>query len=371
MAKTYSTLYSDVISEIDKRIGKEVVTSGSRYSVQPDGEGGSINSRSLATIVANVVTELGDLIEARIISGLDVTATDPSSDSINISAGVGTSNGRKWEILTDTTLQIPFDSSTYVFYVVLFNNAFEISRTHDNTRCEICKIIVPNPGTTSAIVDDKPSDGYDAWIVSAKDIVYDEDQEFDDASIEKLRDIIGDVLADNLIGNITLSENLKITNAQGSLEIDSESVKIFSEDDALLAKFNRKGTFFYDNAGVEVAKFSVDEARIGNIRIMTNAIQSGNFIENSSGFRIRDDGDAEFNNIRLRGTLYTSTIAENIYINPGILFIGDMNLNDDIALLAGKKVIFDRDLGADTYWVYNSVTAYLEGWVDGVKRIEL
>ena len=31
----------------------------------------------------------------------------------------------------------------------------------------------------------------------------------------------------------------------------------------------------------------------------------------------------------------------------------------------------DHNYGADTYWVYNIITEYLEGWVDGVKRIEL
>jgi hypothetical protein len=107
------------------------------------------------------------------------------------------------------------------------------------------------------------------------------------------------------------------------------------------------------------------------MNVTPHTFQSGNYIANVSGFVIYDYGDAEFNNIRLRGTLYTSTIAENIYINPDIRFIGDLNLDDDLALLAGKKLIFDRDMGQDTYWKYNPDTAYLEGWVDGDKRIEL
>jgi len=40
------------------------------------------------------------------------------------------------------------------------------------------------------------------------------------------------------------------------------------------------------------------------------------------------------------------------------------------AIPSGEKLIFEGLLG-DTYWTYNSATAYLEGWVDGTKRIEM
>jgi hypothetical protein len=42
----------------------------------------------------------------------------------------------------------------------------------------------------------------------------------------------------------------------------------------------------------------------------------------------------------------------------------------DIAIQANQKVNFEGITGG-TYWKYNSTTAYLEGWVDGSKRIEL
>ncbi len=301
--RTYENLFPQIIREIEKRSGKSVVTTDSRFSVQPGGEGGSLDSRALAEIVTSIASDLADLIEPRIISGFDVTATTPPSATVNISAGTGTSNGKKWEIEDDSTLIIPLDSTTYVFYITVYNNAFEISRSHDNTKCEICRIIVPQPGTTSAIEDDKPSDSYNGYIVSAKDAVYDEDQKFDDASVEKLRDVIGAVLADNLIGNIKLSENLKITNTQGTVELDSTSIKIKDINSATLAQFNRNGTFFYDPAGRLLAKFGRDEAYIGNILITKNSIQTRNFISGSSGFQIKDSGDVEFNDGTFRGTL--------------------------------------------------------------------
>jgi len=305
--KTYENLFPQIIREIEKRSGKVGATTGSRFSVQPGGEGGSLDSRALAEIITGIASDFAILIKPRIISGFDVTATTPPSATVNVSLGTGTSNGKKWEIAADSTLNIPLDSTTYVFYITVYNNAFEISRSHDDTKCEICRIIVPQPGTTSAIEDDKPSDSYNGYIVSAKDAVYDEDQEFDDASVEKLRDVIGAVLADNLIGNIKLSENLKITNTQGTLELDSKEIRILSANETTLAKFNRNGTFFYDDNGVEIAKFSTTGARIGNIEVLTNALKSSDYVAGTTGFKISDSGIVDF----LSGTIGGITIVNN------------------------------------------------------------
>lgn len=307
--KAYENLFPQIIKEIEKRSGKTIVTTESRFSVQPSGEGGSLDSRAIAEIVTGIASDIADLIEPRIISGFDVTATTPPSATVNISSGTGTSYGKKWEITADSSLIIPLDSTTYVFYITVYNNAFEISKSHDDTKCEICRIIVPQPGTTSAIEDDKPSDGYNGYIVSAKDAVYGEDQEFDDASVEKLRDVFGEILSDTLIGSIKLSENLKITNTQGSIELDSLSMKIKDVNAATLAKFDRNGTFFYDTNGVIIAKFGVTEAYVGNMLLTKNSIETRNFLSGSTGFKIRDDGNAEFNDVVVRGTIY-ATLGE-------------------------------------------------------------
>jgi len=326
MSKTYSNLYAQVVKEIEKRmqttssVGSTVTTSASSVS--------SITSAELAEIVTTISTDLAELIEPRIISGLDVTAGTPyPTDWITVTAGTATSKGSLWELTTGKALQIPFDSTNYIFYVIIEDNALSITTTHSNTQCEICKIVVPNPGTTSAVVDDKPSDGYDAYIISAKDIVYGEDQEFDDTSIEKLRDVIGDVLADNLIGNIRLSENLKITNTQGSLELDSSSVNIISTAGTTVARFDRNGTFFYNDDGVEIAKFSTDEARIGNILITKDSIQSGDYISEEKGFKIDDTGFAEFDNVRVRGRISSSIFEyDKISAVGGKVYVGNASV---------------------------------------------
>ena len=41
-----------------------------------------------------------------------------------------------------------------------------------------------------------------------------------------------------------------------------------------------------------------------------------------------------------------------------------------LQLTSGLPLVFDG-IGGNTKWLYNSNTAYLEGWVEGSKRIEL
>jgi len=371
MSKTYSNLYTQVVKEIEKRmqttssVGSTVTTSASSVS--------SITSAELAEIVTTISTDLAELIEPRIISGLDVTAGTPYPTSwITVTAGTATSGGSLWELTTDQALQIPFDSTNYIFYVIIEDNALSITTTHNNSQCEICKIVVPKPGTTSAVVDDKPSDGYDAYIISAKDIVYGEDREFDDTSIEKLRDVIGPVLADNLIGNIRLSENLKITNTQGSLELDSSSVNIISTAGTIVAKFNRNGTFFYDDDGKEIAKFATDEARVGNIKIFQHSIQSGNFVSGNlgSGFQILDSGDAEFNNILIRGSLASVSFEKDtVSAIGGNLLVMDSDILDEDMTALDSSVL---KIKGDTTFAVGDILRIQDGynaeWFQVVSR---
>ena len=364
MTKIYETLFPQVVKEIEKRIRR----SNAGYK-RPVDVLGNIDSRNLSRILA-FISDISDLIEPHIINGLNVTASIPPSASIRVSSGSGVSHGRKWTMSTNTILKIPFDATTSVFYVCIYDNAFEINRTHDGTKCEVCKIVVPKPGTTTRIFDDYQGDGYDGWIVSAKDVLYDEDLEFDDNTVQKLREILGAVDAGNIVGTLKLSGGLKISNTAGTISMDSNSLILQNISGMMLARFNRNGVYFFDEYGREKAHFGSEDAKIGNIRVNRNSIQSDNYVENVQGFIIQDDGDAQFNNIRLRGTLYTSTISENIYITEGVRFIGDLTFEGDIAIDADSKLFFEG-MDSDTYWMYNSTTHYLEGWVDGEKRVEL
>lgn len=76
------------------------------------------------------------------------------------------------------------------------------------------------------------------------------------------------------------------------------------------------------------------------------------------------------------GGVITSCDGDTIFIDENGLrletasFVGDVEFRGDIAVKADRKILFDGITG-DTFWRYNSLTKYLEGWVDGAKRIEL
>lgn len=353
---TYDDLYSLVSEEIEKKLRFSSVSKFGeqlrRTNLTPF-EGQEQSEIASAESLDEIIQLLHLAIPSTIISGLEVTAIDPISDRVDISAGTGIVGEHVYTLKNSTSVQIPFDIYTSVFYLVLYNNSLFITKTLGSDQVKVAKIVVPQPGVTNLIQDHRDT-SWNAYIVNYKEYkLYGMNDLLEEDSIDLLRNNISKVLADNLIGNIRLSEDLKIINTQGSLELNSKSL------------------IFFDINNNELAYFGADKARIGNILITPTTMQSGNYTPNASGFVIQDNGDCEFNNIRLRGTLYTSTIAENLFINPGIRFIGDLNLDDSLFLLAGEKIVFDRNLSSDTYWTYNSATSYLEGWIDGTLRIEL
>jgi len=263
----------------------------------------------------DLAQSLAYMVPEKIVTGLDVTADSPPSMNINISAGYGGARGRPCRLDDAKQVRIP-TSDIPVYYVQLQSyGQVNITPNDDPESLTLAKIIIPKPGTTLAIQNDKVEtvDSYDGYIISAKDMYFGEDQEFDDASLEVMRDAIGDILADNIVGNIRLSEDLKIINTAGTLELNSNSVKITDEDGNRLAEFNSNGTYFYNTAGTEVARFSSNEARIGNMKITPTTMESVPFSSGpfGTGFRIQDSGDAEFNNIYLRGKLGASVFEYN------------------------------------------------------------
>jgi hypothetical protein len=312
---THKNLFQLINDEIGKRIKFSTSSSyknqSDRVSISPVGDSGRY-AASTGEIVTAIQNLLMETLPPYIEEGLEVTATSPISNKINISSGTGTAGGQLFELEEDiSNLIIPFDNSTQVFYIVLTKTGINIDRTFKRSNLTLAKIVVPNPGTTSYIQDDK-DEGWNAYIVNMKEYkLYGFRDKFEEDTIELLRNNISPILADNIIGNIRLNENLKIINTQGTLELDSNSLKLYDTSENLLSKFNQKGIFIYDADGKELAKFTGTEGRIGNIRLLPNSIQSANFVsgEFGSGFRIRDNGDAEFNDVTVRGTIY-ATVGE-------------------------------------------------------------
>ena len=309
---TYKTLFTQVIDQINKRIvyrGTDKYEKQlGRASISPI-VSSAIGDIKIAELVQAIQEHLQEALPAFILDGLTVSATDPISSQVTISSGTGSVGGTVYYLEDDTTITIPFDTSTEVFYINLFKDRILIDKNEDSTKLKLAKIIVPNPGTTNRIKDHKDDDyPWDAYIVMFQEqkLYGDAEGRLEEDSIEVLRDNIGDILADNLIGNIRLNEDLKIINTAGTLELNSDSLKLYDNNENQIAKFNKDGVFFYDVIGRILAKFGIDEAYLGNILITKNSIQSRDYSSGSTGFKIGDDGNVEFNDATLRGILYAS-----------------------------------------------------------------
>jgi hypothetical protein len=332
---TYKNLYSNIVREIEKRVSYNNTSS---YKDQTSRDFvGSYSSATSDATTAEIVSAIQNLLEealpSSIIEGLEVGETTPISDSVIITAGKGSVGGVLYELSEKLTLKIPFDSSNSIFYIVLYKDSIEIEKTYDSKKLTIAKIVVPRPGVTNLIQDDKDS-SWNAYIVNFKEFkLYGYQDRFEEDTVELLRDNISPILSDNLIGNIRLSEDLKITNTQGTLEIDSAELRLLSTNETTLAKFNRNGTFFYDDNGIEIAKFTTDEARVGNILITKNSVQSGDYISESKGFKISDNGFAEFEDVRVRGRISSSVFeSDKISAVGGKLYVGNSSvLSNDVS----------------------------------------
>ncbi len=376
MAKiTHKSLFTLVQEEIQRSLTFNVNTplgrQLSRVSVQPFSlSAGPSRDVSSSELIETLQTVLIAALPKRIISGLNVTETDPITDKVIITAGSGTVGGSVFYLEEDLELTIPFDSANYLFFINLKNDTIHVDTSDFDDRITLAKIVVPKPGTTNQ-VRSKNNGSYDAYIMQYQEVKFYADSagQFEEETLETFRENIGNILAENLIGNIRLSENLKITNTTGSLALDSSSMKLFNEQETMLARFDRHGTFFYNENGIEIAKFSVDEARIGNIQILPNSIQSTNFVSGAlgAGFQITDGGEAEFNNVSVRGRIKStvfekdtiSTVGGNLLVMDGDVLEEDMTAMDTSTLVTK----------GDTTFVVNDILRIKDGIDDEWLRV--
>lgn len=303
---TYKTLNQLVLDLIKKHIIKDGSANSLNYTegVLPYFSSKNIVSDDITEIILELVNSINKLVKPYIDKGLEVIASDPPDSYITVTSGAGIANGHYLETDTSVKLYVPLDINTDVFYVTFNGDQITIEQQTHEDKISLAKIVIPNPGTTVAIQDDKPlsSEGSDnGWIVSGKDVLFDGTWEFDDDSIAALGNKLDYILADNIFGTLKLSENLQIANNQGTMVADSNSLKFYYNSGNKASQFDRYGVRFYDESELELAKFTNTEARVGNIIINTNDLRSGNFITGASGFRIRDTGSAEFEDVTIRG----------------------------------------------------------------------
>jgi len=123
---TYKPLFQQVDELIQRRGGYPGVSSYEGIGTQLDREsvspllGSALVDVSIGEIVRAIVDILGSSIGTVIESGLNVTADNPATGFVNITAGTAVIKGNRYELVEDVRLPIPFDLETEVFYVQLF-----------------------------------------------------------------------------------------------------------------------------------------------------------------------------------------------------------------------------------------------------------
>lgn len=326
---TDETLLELIVAEIDKRITVSEVEVVRGIIAG----GGSVTTKDLAQVVDTIQEALSEGIKPRIMSGLDVTATSPPSQSVNVALGKGFVAGKLVELTTNQTLAIPTDPSAQLFYINLDRgNSLTVDRGKFTDRLVLARIIIPKPGVTSIILDDKPKEptAIEGWIVSGKDAVFDADQEFDEDSIEAIKNVITPILAETIVGTIQLSEQLKILSTLGTVEIDAQEIRIKYANGTVGAKLSKQGTFFFDENGLERARFTATDAAIGNaVTINTDGLE----LIGPKGLTVVQGGE-----IRVAGGEGTSTL-----INSSKIFIGQQITGQgvDLASADGTQIFID------------------------------
>lgn len=124
--------------------------------------------------------------------------------------------------------------------------------------------------------------------------------------------------ADN-IGQFSLGNKFIWNTTANSLTINAGSLTLGSNLswDGNTLTITGNVTLANTNIGTFNNGDSITDGFIGGININEHEIQSIGFIADSVGFRISDSGDAEFNDVKIRGTISASTISGNSTVTIG------------------------------------------------------
>ena len=257
----------------------------------------------------NTLKELVQNIPKQIVTGMDVYTLGENivavtegkvitNDGYSTFNGTGTESIHNAKIYTKITVNT---SSAGIFYIIAIggvNKRITITKTPIETDLIVAKIVVTYPG--SPVYDN--SNGANNYIVSGKDLVFNNTYILDDDTKALIKDSMHEVFAENLTGKLKLSDGLQITNQQNSIQLDSYSMKMLSSG-TKFAEFNKDSGYFNDINGQLLSQYTKDGATIGNIQVTKNSLKSLNFSSGNTGFIIKDDGNTEFNNVKVRGNI--------------------------------------------------------------------
>lgn len=315
-----------VDEQLEKRSGETAATS----TVTIGSTAGSVAGISDSSMLSNVLEYVGELIPEHFKgTGGNIIANTPANMSVIVTAfgddsGI-VAGGKLHTFIQDVIIKFSDVIGTdSVWYIQVDGNRVYRSQVRNRRHGCLGKIIITNK--SQRIVDNDPvyinysnredendTSQYDAYIVSAKDPLFDDEAfRFDDPFKATLKNFMDEILAENLIGTIRLHEGLTISNTQGTMNMDSKKVQ------------------FKTAAGLVLSEYGSTLAYVGNIEIHPDAIQSRNFNSGSAGFQIRDKGDAEFNNVTVRGTIY-ATLGQ----------IGGFDITSTTIESTGGEIILD------------------------------
>ena len=292
-------LFELVRNEISKQTSTKGERSGQISYALTSGE-----STDMSEALQNIFSSVANVVGRSIISGLDISATEPPSLIIDITAGRATTGaGLIEEITADTTINCGIITSGIggIWYITLYQSIFYVVQNKPDTHAIIGKIIAHKKSLS--IADDRPEDGYDAYLVSAKDFFFDGTKTIDDDGMREIARRLPEIAASVLFGTLKASEQLTITNTRGTVELGSKSMKFKNVD------------------GDVIAEYGSEKAWLGNMELLTDRFQSRNFRRGVRGFRILDTGDVEFGNAVIRGALHSSVFTKDMVSAMGGHFV--------------------------------------------------
>ncbi len=283
----------------------------------------------------------------RILEGGEVLATDPTSLDILQEPLIGYSRGLSVRVREISQITIPTNVWPKDFYVTVpKDDVVQITGTVPEPDVLITAVIhLPDSlSVPIEIWDDAPEDPGQpiGWIESFR-----EDTSLGTFEIDSqdagLRNAIKEIAASAIVGELVLTQFLKIRNAEGSVLLDSEKMEFRNEDGKLTARFTETALTFFDTVtAIEVASFGGSQARVGNIEIHPSFLQSSDYVARTSGFRIDANGDVEFGRGFFRGDVEIPALSVAAYDSGSRTFRLQRRQHfiENLGVLHGQQVPF-------------------------------
>lgn len=179
-------------------------------------------------------------------------------------------------------------------------------------------------------------------------------------------------LYSSINGNFSLGNKFVWTASSNSLAINAGSLTLGSNlswNGSILTISGNVNLTGNTNLGTFDNGDPITDGYIGGININANEIQSNGYVSGSSGFRIGAEGNAEFNNVIVRGNIQASSgfiggwdLSGSDLV--GGTYVGD-GTNGSYAILDGNGVVTayrqDPSIGFGTFWTRVSLNAASPG----------